>query len=215
MEAGSRAIAYLRVSTSEQGVSGLGLEAQEAAIRAYADHRQWVLGSVYREIASGAKNKPRPILKDALEQLARGDVLVVAKADRLARSLSAYVEIITRSRAEGWMIVATDGSIDLSTPHGRAMSGMAAVFADLEAELIGDRTRVALQAAKARGKRLGRRPTPLPKGVARNVSRWHRAGESLRDIAKRLNDAGVETATGSGHWHAATVKRVIEATEKN
>lgn len=102
--------------------------------------------------------KPRPILDQALDELREGDVLVVAKADRLARSLGAYVRLIERARSERWAIVAADGSIDLTTPTRRAMSAMACVFGELEAELIGERTKVPLAAAKAQGAYLGRRP---------------------------------------------------------
>jgi DNA invertase Pin-like site-specific DNA recombinase len=207
VEAGTRAIAYARVSTSEQGASGLGLHAQEAAIRCYCDQRQWILHTVYHEVASGAKDKRRPILDDALTQLAKGDVLVVAKADRLARSLSAYVRLIERARTDGWAIVSADGSIDLTTPHGRAMSAMAAVFGELEAELIGDRTRVALAAAKQRGKRLGRPPEPLPADVVAEIKQRRESGESLHRIAAALNDAGTPSPTG-GRWYAPAVARV-------
>jgi len=207
VEAGTRALAYLRVSTTEQGVSGLGLDAQDAAIRAYCERRAWVLAAVHREVASGAKKKRRPVLEAMLDELQPGDVLVVAKADRLARSLSAYVALIDRARREGWTIVATDGSIDLLTPNGRAMSAMSAVFGELEAELIGDRTKVALAAAKAQGTRLGRRPSPLPNGVATKIKRLRGQGESLRSIADVLNHAGIPAPDG-GRWYAATVSRV-------
>ena len=217
MEAGTRAVAYIRVSTSEQGTSGLGLAAQEAAIRSYCDRRGWVLADVQSEVASGAKGKPRPILDQALDELRDGDVLVVAKADRLARSLSAYVRLIERARSEGWAIVAADGSIDLTTPNGRAMSAMACAFGELEAELIGARTKVALAAAKAKGQHLGRRPAPLPQGVAAKITRLRGQGESLRHSADVLTHAGIPAPDG-GRWYAATVsrvsKRVVESTAR-
>jgi DNA invertase Pin-like site-specific DNA recombinase len=161
-------------------------------------------------VASGAKQKRRPVLESTLDELRSGDVLVVAKADRLARSLSAYVALIERARSEGWAIVAADGSIDLTTPHGRAMSAMAAVFGELEAELIGDRTRVALAQAKARGTRLGRPATPLPRGLAAKMRRWRAKGETLQRIADRLNETGTPAPRGRA-WRAQTVKRVIDA----
>jgi DNA invertase Pin-like site-specific DNA recombinase len=123
-------------------------------------------------------------------RLARGEVLVVAKGDRLARSLSGYVALIERAHDEGWSIVAADGSIDLTTPNGRAMAAMSAVFAELERDLIADRTKVALQAARDRGKRLGRPPEPVPAPVVADVRRWRAEGETLRTIAARLNAAG-------------------------
>lgn len=212
MEAGTRAIAYARVSTEEQGTSGLGLDAQAAAIRRHVEQRRWILATTYTEIASGAKQKRRPVLETALNQLEKGDVLIVAKADRLARSLSTYVHLIDRARNEGWAIVAADGSIDLTTPHGRAMAGMAAVFAELEADLIGDRTRIALAAAKARGVKLGRQPLPLPQSVVDHVKHERRAGKSLRTIAATLNTAGTPSPTG-GRWHAPTVARIAAREE--
>jgi DNA invertase Pin-like site-specific DNA recombinase len=216
MEAGTRAVAYVRVSTSEQGTSGLGLAVQETAIRSYCERRGWVLAAVRSEVASGAKGKPRPVLDQALDELREGDVLVVAKADRLARSLSAYVRLIERARNEAWAIVAADGSIDLTTPNGRAMSAMACVFGELEAELVGERTKVALAAARAQGKHLGRRPAPLPAGVAAKITQLRGQGQPLRAIAEVLNHAGIPAPDG-GRWYAATVsrvsKRVKEAAE--
>jgi DNA invertase Pin-like site-specific DNA recombinase len=209
MEAGTRAVGYLRVSTSEQGTSGLGLDAQEAAVGAHCEQRQWVLAAIEREIASGAKQKRRPVLEATLSQLASGDVLIVAKADRLARSLSAYVRLIDRARSEGWAIVAADGSVDLTTPHGRAMSAMAAVFGELEAELIGDRTKVALAAAKAKGVQLGRRPAPLPARVGRQMESMRSRGLSLRTIATHLNERDVPAPQGGG-WHATSVSRALD-----
>jgi DNA invertase Pin-like site-specific DNA recombinase len=210
VEAGTRAVGYARVSTTEQGTSGLGLDAQQAAITAHCDQRRWVLTTIHSEVASGAKRKRRPILETALGELEKGDILIVAKADRLARSLGTYVGLIDRARADGWSIVAADGSIDLTTPHGRAMAGMAAVFAELEAELIGDRTKVALNAARARGQRLGRPPVELPTATRALVLRLRKQGQSLRAIAEHLNQQGTSSPLGAS-WYPSTVKRVLEA----
>ena len=207
----TRAVAYCRCSTQEQGASGLGLDAQEAAIRAHCEQRSWILAAVHREVASGAKNKRRPVLDAALDELGQGDVLVVAKADRLARSLSAYVHLIDRSRRDGWAIVAADGTIDLTTPHGRAMSAMAAVFGELEAELIGDRTKVALAAARERGTRLGRRPAAFPGTLLQEIHSLRAQGWTLQRIADHLNVTGRHAPQG-GRWHPQSVNRVLAAT---
>lgn len=211
MEAGTRAVVYRRVSTIEQGHSGLGLEAQDAAIRTYCDQRGWIIASIHHDVCSGSR-KHRAGLTAALADLHRGDVLVVSKLDRLARSLSTFVRLVERAQAEGWAIAAADGSVDLTTPHGRAMAAMAAVFADLEREMIGTRTREALAAARARGVQLGRQPLALPPGIVERVKRQRNAGASLRRIAGELNAAGI-LAPGGGRWHAPTVNRIANRTE--
>lgn len=95
---------------------------------------------------------------------------------------------------------------------------MAAVFGELEAELIGDRTKAALAAAKAKGRQLGRRPAPLSRGVASKITKLRAEGESLRSIADVLNHAGIPAPDG-GRCYAATVsrasKRVVESTARN
>lgn len=207
MEAGTRVVGYARVSTTEQGNSGLGLDAQHAAIRAECDRREWVLVAIHHEVASAAKRKRRPILELALGELGRGDVLLVSKADRLARSLSAYVGLLEQARQGRWNIVAVDGSIDLTTPHGRAMAAMAQVFAALEAELIGERTKAALGAAKERGIQIGRRPEPRDPAVVARIKQEHEAGMNSTAIARGLNADGVP-ALGR-QWYYASVERIL------
>ena len=186
--------------------------------RAYPEHAPASLSQreyVYLDVLklglnaqeAGAKQKRRPVLDQALDELRTGDVLVVAKADRLARSLSAYLHLIDRARTEGWAIVAADGSIDLTTPHGRTMSAMAAVFGELEAELIGDRTKVALAAARAKGTRLGRRPARLDAALVGRVRRWRRQGWTLQRIADRLSESETPSPTGK-RWHPQSVARI-------
>ena len=177
MEAGTRAVVYRRVSTTEQGSSGLGLDAQLAACTAYCEARGWIIASVHDDVCSGSA-KRRAGLEAAISDLRAGDVLIAAKADRLARSLSMFVRLVERAKSGEWAIVAADGSVDLTTPHGRAMAAMAAVFADLERELIGARTRDALAAARQRGTRLGRPANP---------SRGHNDPQGETDASEGLH----------------------------
>jgi DNA invertase Pin-like site-specific DNA recombinase len=212
VEAGTRAVIYRRVSTQDQGSSGLGLEAQDAACRSYCDLRGWVVTAVHEDVCSGSA-KRRPGLDAALASLEPGDVFIAAKMDRFARSFRQAVRLMERAEDEGWALVAADGSVDLTTPHGRAMARVAAAFAALEAELTGVRTREALTAAKARGVQLGRRPSTPPADVARRVRRWRREGWTLQRMADRLNTLGVPSPNG-GRWYAETASRVVRKIEE-
>lgn len=101
-----------------------------------------------------------------------------------------------------------DVQVDTSTASGEAMTNMLATFAQLERRPIGQRTREALAVKKASGVRLGRPPT-LRQAVARRIQRQRAPGDSLREIADDLNDAGVPTAQGGARWYAATVRHVL------
>lgn len=124
-------LGYVRVSTQEQADTRLGLEAQEAAIRAEADRRGWDL-TMYRDEGASGKHV-NPGLRDALGELAAGlaDGLIVAKLDRLARSVGHASDIMDRASAQGWSLVMLDIAVDITTPSGEAMANMMATFAQL------------------------------------------------------------------------------------
>lgn len=203
-------IGYIRVSTEEQAASGLGLEAQEAAIRAECDRRGWTVEVLADRGASGKRVNPQ--LRQALDLLEtrQADALVVAKLDRLARSVQHASAIIDNAVARGWSLVVLDNALDLTTPGGRAMARMLATFAELERELIGARTREALSARSARGEHNGRR-TAIPAGVLRRIVISRRAGASFTSIARELTDDGVLSPTGLGLWHESTVRRAYSS----
>jgi DNA invertase Pin-like site-specific DNA recombinase len=144
-------VAYCRVSSEAQGADGYGLDAQEEAIRRACEGRGWEAPAVVREVASGSKAN-RPLLLDAVMRVeAAKGILVVARLDRLSRSVGYFAQMLDRAQRNGWAIVCLDPAVDMSTPYGRAMAGMAAVFAQLERELISQRTKEGLAAARARG----------------------------------------------------------------
>ncbi len=153
-------IGYVRVSTAEQADSGLGLAAQRSTIEAECDHRGWTLSAVYEDAASGKSMSGRRALGEAIGVLDEGDAsaLVVAKLDRLSRSVVDAAELLNRAQRAGWALVACDLGVDTTTPAGEAMANVMATFAQLERRLIGQRTRDALAMAKAAGVRLGRPP---------------------------------------------------------
>lgn len=202
-------VGYVRVSTEEQGRSGLGLEAQEAAIRRAAAERGWELVAIELDTASGASRKRRPGLAAALTRCHSGEAegLVVAKLDRLSRSLLDFASLVEEAQRGRFALVVLDQDFDLSTAAGRAMAGMLAVFATFERDLCSERTKAALAAARSRGIRLGRPPL-LPQEALQRVADLRGRSLSLRQVAARLNSDGVPAPAG-GRWDHAAVRRVL------
>ena len=214
-----RYVAYYRVSTAKQGADGLGMEAQQRAVVAYVAGRG-ALVDAFTEVEIG-KRKDRPELAQALAVCRkRGAVLVVAKLDRLARN----VAFIATLMEAGVDFVA----VDFPEANRLTLHILAAV-AEHERETIAQRTRAALAAAKARGKKLGnpalghdggalarqggavRRQHANARAVelAQQVERIRAAGRTTyAGIADALNDLGIPTARGK-RWHAATARRLI------
>ena len=174
-------------------MSGLGIDAQLAAAHGAIEARGWTLaGSVIDGAVSGAVAPDRRgALGPALAVLDAGDAdaLVVARLDRLTRSLLAWAELVQRSQCEDWVIVAVAEGFDLSSPSGRAFAGMLAVMSEYERELIASRIREAMAAAKARGVRLGR-PVEHSPAVRALVVSMRESGATLQAIADRLTGDG-------------------------
>jgi DNA invertase Pin-like site-specific DNA recombinase len=206
-----RVIAYLRVSTVEQGESGAGLEAQLAAINGEVTRRGWELVAVHRDVGvSGKSLARREGLASAIADLESGhaDALIVSKLDRLSRSLLDFAGLMERSRVQGWSLVALDLGVDTSTPSGEMMANILATFAQFERRLIGQRTREALAVKRAQGIRLGRPPV-LPQDVRDRIHSGRGTGKTLRAIAAELNADGIATAHGGQKWHVETIRRVL------
>ncbi len=208
-------IAYFRVSTDRQGKNGLGVEAQRQAVTDYLGDNGWKLIADFTEVESGKRND-RPQLAEALRACKKHKAtLIIARLDRLARN----VHFISGLMESGVDFVAVD------MPHANRLTvHVLAAVAEHEREMISARTKAALQAAKARGVRLG---SPNPKKGARqgvkaskakadqfagNVAPIIREIEasgvtSLQGIARALTARGVSTARG-GDWAASTVGNV-------
>lgn len=203
-----RAIAYCRVSTDEQGDSGLGLAAQRSTVDAEVERRGWTLEHVYSDVASGKSMRGRSDFGAALRELAAGqaDVLVVAKLDRLSRSVSDFAAVLAQSQSEGWALDICDLGVDTTTPSGKMVAQVMMVLAEWEREMIGDRTRAALRAAQARGQRLGR-PSRVDSETVRLIRILRSEGKSWQGIADALAREGIDTAQG-GRWHGATVRKI-------
>ena len=217
------AVAYYRVSTAKQGQSGLGLEAQQAAVLVHARSQGLELATEYTEIETGTRKRRRPQLEAALEQTKRlGGVLLIAKLDRLARN----VAVVAALMESGVRFVA----VDMPEADNLTIHVMAAV-AEREAQLISSRTKAALGARKARGLKLGRAENLTPEARLagamatrtrairdmRTVAAYGQAlrtqGLSLRAVAAQFEVHGFKTRQG-GPWTAVQVKRVLDRQQR-
>lgn len=206
-------IAYLRVSTEEQAASGAGLEAQRATLIESATRRGWTIAEFYSdEGISGKAIANRPALAEAIAAVEAGKAgaLVVAKLDRLSRSVAHASAMLDQAAKGGWRIFSADLEIDTTTPTGEAAAGMMIVFSQLERRLISQRTKDALAIKKAQGIRLGRPPV-LPRDVVDRIVNAHQLGKSLNSIARDLTSERVPTARGGPTWHASTVRAVLSS----
>src|SRR5450759_205286 len=208
-----RAVGYRRVSTIEQADSGAGLAAQQSIIEDEAARRGWILVEVHTdEAASGKSLVGRVALETAITAVesGRADVLVVAKLDRLSRSLLDFANLMARAQAKGWNLVALDLGIDLSTPAGEFLASVMASAAQWERRIIGQRTREALAAKKAAGVRLGP-PRRLPDQVAEQIVGLRASGLSWARVALTLNELEVPTALTGRKWYPSTARNAALA----
>jgi DNA invertase Pin-like site-specific DNA recombinase len=207
-----RVLAYVRVSSEEQADSGAGLEAQRAAIQRECERRGWQIIEVIQDAGFSAKDLKRPGVRAALDQLGRkqADGLVVAKLDRLSRSMLDFTAVMATAQKEGWALVALDCAVDTTTPAGEAMANVLAVFAQFERRLIGQRTREALAVKKKQGVRLGR-PQSIPPTLARRIRTMRSRGLTLTAICDKLNREGVPTPHGGSEWRPTSLRAVLRA----
>lgn len=221
-ERSKRFVAYYRVSTDRQGRSGLGLDAQREAVRRYLNGGNWELVEEFTEVETGKGSNAldrRPQLRAAIEACKKQKAaLVIAKLDRLARNV-AFVSALMETGVD---FVAADN------PHANRLTvHILAAVAEHEREMISERTRAALKAAKSRGIRLG---SPSPQKGAHHAAEARKAAaalfadsmlpmihglqnsglQSLRQIAAALNARGVKARRG-GEWDAKSVSRILES----
>jgi putative DNA-invertase from lambdoid prophage Rac len=175
-----RAALYSRVSTGDQHT----LSMQSRHMREYAARRGWKIAMQVREVRSGAaQREAREKLLDAARRR-EIDIVVVWRLDRWGRSVTDLLATLQELEHLGVGFVSLTEALDLTTPSGRAMAGLLAVFAEFEREILRERVRAGLAHAKRNGQRLGR---PMTAGLhADKVRKLHRAGVSKAEIARRL-----------------------------
>lgn len=200
-------LGYTRVSTEEQADSRNGLEAQKETIRLEATRRGWSVEYFSDEAVSGKLIGPS--LQEALQLLASGQAngLVVAKLDRLSRSIVNAANIIEAAQAQGWSLVILDLGVDLTTAAGRMVAMNLVNFAQYERELISERTKAALAAKKRRGERIGR-PRVANPAVVRRIVADRNGGSTYDAIAAALTADGVLSPLGKPTWQPSTVRRI-------
>lgn len=219
------AVGYRRVSTEEQSQSGLGLDGQTAAITAAAHRHGLTVRAIYTDagISGAAAIDKRPELLAALAALRRGDVLLIAKRDRLARDMINAALIEATARRKGARIVSAAGEgTDSDDPSDQLQRMMIDAFATYERLVIRARTRAALRAKSARGERVsgespfGYRftsdnrlePQPSELAIVAVMRDCHEAGFSYRGTTRELNRLGYLTRSGQP-WRWEYVRNVV------
>lgn len=229
----TRVVGYIRVSTEGQADSGVSLEAQRAKLAAYAVAMDLDLVAVHLDAGLSAKTLARPGLQAALAALDSGEVegLLVAKLDRLTRSVRDLGDLLERYFATRFSLLSVADSIDTRSAAGRLVLNVLGSVGQWERETGSERTRDALAHLKAKGVRLGgaalgwtrtegtdeagRRLIADVQREAETVARiltLRAEGKKLREIADVLTAEGRATKVG-GRWHASTVRNVVRRSE--
>lgn len=213
-------LAYLRVSTAEQAKSGLGLDAQLEAIRKAVGEPD----QTFRDEGISGKRSNRPGLSAALKSLKRGDQLVVAKRDRLARDTFLALWIEKEAKKRGASIISAAGEGNGDSPTDQLLRDIMNAFASFESARIGERTADAWERQRARGKKCG---GAIPFGFAVDgegqlhpvdeeqeaISLMRKMREqeiSYRAIGAALEDMGYQRRYGSSKWHPQAIKQILE-----
>ena len=235
-----RAVGYIRVSSEEQAAGGISLDAQRAKLGMYAELHDLDLVALEADAGVSAKTLERPALARALAMIDRGeaDGLLIAKLDRLSRSVSDWDRLIAGYFGEkaGKKLWSVADSIDTTTAAGRLVLNVLMSVAQWEREAIAERTRDALQHKIRTGSRCGKvrfghaidpddprrsRKKGLPVGLvdlpgeadAVGLMKELKAGGmSLRGIAEELTSRGIPTKEGRPRWDHSTVKRILSRT---
>jgi DNA invertase Pin-like site-specific DNA recombinase len=219
------AIGYVRVSSEEQADSGLGLEAQRERIRAFCTLKGLQLAEVFEDagVSGGKALESRPAGYRLLAAARKGKaVVVVAKFDRLFRSVADAATTIADFDRKGIELVAIAEGFDMTNPYGRAMAQMASVFAELERAMIRERTRAAMGVKRGRGERISRHApfgwefapdgklveNPAEQEAIALMSRLRAEGKGYDEIAGVLDGAGIKPKRAA-KWARATVRQIL------
>ncbi|CAA7196694.1 recombinase family protein [Chryseobacterium potabilaquae] len=176
-------IGYIRISTQDQNYN-----LQQDALNKLGCEM------IFKETVSGAK-KERPQLKKLLEQIRKGDVVVVYKLDRLGRSLKHLLEIVEILNSKNVALQSLHDNIDTTTPQGRLFFNISASFAEFEKDLIRERTKAGLEAARERGKKGGRRKGLSKEAEQKAILAENYYNEGLKSVNEIAADLKISKMT--------------------
>jgi site-specific DNA recombinase len=204
-----KVVGYLRVSTDKQADEGHSLAVQQAKLQAYCLVKDWALAEVVQDEGYSAKSLERPGMQRLLAMVEAGQVqvVVVTKLDRLTRSVADLDRLLKLFDKKGMALVSLQESLDATTATGRLMMNLLASVSQWEREVIGERTKDAMQHLRRTGQ-VYSRPC-LTDGVVISRMRELRAGGmAYRGIAAQLAAEGYQTARG-GLWDESTVRKFL------
>jgi len=219
----TRVIIYMRVSTDEQGRSGLGLAAQRRTCRAYVTYKEdWRVVAEYTDEKSGRSLNGRHELARALAAMDQGeaDVLLVAKLDRLSRSVVDFGTILQRSKHHGWALAVNDFQLDTTTANGKLVANMLMALAEWERDQVSERTKAALASIPRGTTHVDRDgnikgppggPVQIDAETSALVRYMKDQGKSYRAICDELTAMGKPTPRG-GPWQVSTIQRMLSRT---
>lgn len=218
-----KAIAYLRVSTDRQGDSGAGLDAQRAAITAYAAQHGIKIVRFEQDILSGAKGiEHRLGLASAIASIHKGYALLIAKRDRLGRDQFLSMSLERLVQKKGGVILSADGLGNGDTAGDKFLKSILDAASSFERDLIRARTRAAMQAKRLNGDFLGKCPFGYQmidgkliadaneQAVIAKIVDARNAGASLREIAAVLTAAATPTKSGSTIWIHSSITSILK-----
>ena len=221
-----KAIGYARVSTDKQADRGVSLEAQTEKIRAMTVVHSAELADIIVEAGESAKSLNRPGMQRLLALVDAGEVnaVIVAKLDRLTRSVKDLCELLERFERRGVALISVAESLDTSSAAGRLVLNIMTAVSQWEREAIGERTRDALSHKQTNGERVGNiafgyrlapdgvhvEQEPAEQAAITAIAELRAKGTSLRRIAIDLNRRGWRTRKGSG-WRLESVARIARS----
>jgi DNA invertase Pin-like site-specific DNA recombinase/peptidoglycan hydrolase-like protein with peptidoglycan-binding domain len=205
---GVRAVGYATAPEAEHPGGPLVRE-QAAAIEALCERNGWRLLELVRDVEeSRGKGLDRPGLTYALERVARGEAscLVVSQLRRLSRSAADLGRILESIARHGGRLVALDVEVDTAAPAGRKAANVLISVGAWERQRVGERTRKGLEAARAKGQRIGRPAVDDVPELKERIASMRTSGLTLQAIADRLNQEGVPTLRGGEKWRPSSVQ---------
>ena len=221
-----RAIGYVRVSLEKQAEKGVSLEAQSEKIRAMATVQGAELVEIIVEAGESAKNLNRPGVQKllALVDGSKVEAVIVAKLDRLTRSVKDLCALLERFERKRVALVSVAESLDTGSAAGRLVINIMTAVSQWEREAIGERTRDAMSHKRRNGERVGNiaygyrlagddrhvEPDDGEQAVLTRIRALRRANKTLRAIAGELNDSGSQTRRGTS-WRHEHIKRIVDA----